>query len=206
MKTALVNKKQILENLHKVRAASMEEQKHYVKIIKKAIDEKNESKVKEEFWEGGWASILKVMEDCEFPPPPGHRKDFLHVEMNEELNRLKLQKIEDEEIRHATYFLNEIVEHTQRLRSMAMFYERVGSLHNAGGFFFDIWSLRSRVRVMLAEATEMGKGEDVKGFKEACDFFEETADFILREKIRGASTKEVLARIWTLMCDNEPLF
>ena len=201
MKTALINKKQILENLRKARAASMEEQKRYVEIINKAIAAKNESKVKEEFWEGGWPSILKVMEDCEFPPTPGLRKDFLHVDWNEELNHLKLQKIEDEEIQSVTYFLNEVVEHTQRLRSMAVFYERVGSLHNAGGFFFDVWSLRSKVRVMLAEATEIGKEEDVKGFKEVCDFLEMAADFILREKMREASTGEVIALMRDFMND-----
>lgn len=205
MKTALVNKKQILENLHKARAASIEEQNRYREIIKKAFDANNESTVREEFWEGGWASILKVMEDCEFPPLPGGRKDFLHVEMDGELNRLKLQKIEEEEIRYATCFLNEVVEHTQRLRSMAMFYERVGSLCNAGGFLFSIWCMRSRVWIMHAEAIEMGKEEEFKGFKELCDLFEEMADLTLREKIREANSEEIFAIVADFIRNNKPL-
>lgn len=52
---------------------------------------------------------------------PGQREKFLNITCDQTLTHIKLEKTRDKDIRFKTYFLNEGVELTQRIRSMAVF-------------------------------------------------------------------------------------
>ena len=71
----------------------------------------------------GWDGVSSAMQDECSPPCSQERKKYLDQNWDEIPTRLQLENIEDTDIRSHTYFLGEVVEHTQRIKSIAKFLE-----------------------------------------------------------------------------------
>ncbi len=136
------------------------------------------------FFAGGWVHLisvvtLKAMTDCKYQPKPGDRRHYLKVNWDEELSHFRLQKIKDKKIRITTYFTNQVIEHTQRLRSMAMFVERVGPLQGKGGMLYNLWSKNAALKIMLEESIEMGKEKESELIQQLCKANDNVAQLFL---------------------------
>lgn len=169
MKAKNTHKEIAINALKFAEEASLKEQEGYLKIIEKKRTNGLSRPHKPDL---SWQEVLILMKGCCYPPISGERKLFLNINFDEILSRIKLEGIKDVDIRHRTYFLNELMEHTQRIRSMAMFASRVGTVDGEGGIVFAIWSKRASLEIIHAEAIEMGKTEEAEsatGFIEAFD-------------------------------------
>jgi hypothetical protein len=176
----LVNKNQILQLLKRAREASIQEQDGYRKIFEMEREEPFEA-IKERVRTDGWKAILKIMKDCGFPPVNEDRKKHLGLEWDQTLNRIKLNKIRDKDIRSGTYFLNEFMEHTQRLRSMAIYIQAVGTMYGRWGVVFDYWASRQSLLILKDEALQMGMDEKVNILEQVVNAIDEIADIIFED-------------------------
>lgn len=76
---------------------------------------------------GGWSWLIEQMRDENYPPTHQDRKKLLDQDWDEIPSRLKLETIEDFDIRASTYFLGEVVEQTQRISAITRFREILGA-------------------------------------------------------------------------------
>lgn len=186
--------KSIIEALKRAELASLDEQDRYREIIED--DSKAQSPVmKDNFIEYGWDALNTAMADCCHPPISDERLRLLKVNYDQELNRIKLEQILDKDVRFTTHFLNEIVEHTQRLRSMAKFIERVGTLQGKAGLIFGFWCNWSSYQVLHAEALEMGKQDAAEGLLQLSEATAGLIDLFLKEDLGFGDLDTVLEAV-----------
>ncbi|NTV12825.1 MAG: hypothetical protein HGA96_02635 [Desulfobulbaceae bacterium] len=199
MATTTKATKDIVDYLKRAKAATEEEQDRYRVIIDNSMKPGAAKELNKQILAGGWKSILLTMQDCCHPPTHQERQKTLNIEWAQELKHTKLNKISDEDIRHRTYFLNETIEHTQRLRSMAMFIERIGPLKDFGELLFCFWGKRSSLMILQDEAVLMGKEAEAESARKLCKAIDGITDiFIDFEMTEGASqslTRERLNEI-----------
>lgn len=185
-------KAHILQILKKAEQKSLTEQDQYREVIDRSIGPEGSKDIHKQYLKGGWKQITKAMDDCTFPPKPGDRKQYLKVDWNEEINRIRLQKIKDEDIRCTTHFANEFFEHTQRLRSMALFVERIGTLQGRGGMLHFLWSKNSSLYIMKEEAVLMGKDEEAKMIQQICNANDAFAQLLFKIEWDEESIRNLL--------------
>lgn len=171
----------MLDYLERARKATMEEQDRYCEIIEKSLKLDANEGINQKILTGGWKAVLKVMQDCCYPPVHEERERFLNISWEQEPSRIKLEEISDKDIRYKAYFLNSTIEHTQRLRAMAMFVEGIGSLKGLGAILFRLWSHNSSLHIIYSEAVQMGKNAEAELIREWCSAIDKAADILLRE-------------------------
>lgn len=176
------SKKQVLDHLKKLREASGEEQDRYCEIIERRLKSDATEGVIQNKFHGGWKAVLKVMQNCTYPPEHGDRERYLKINRDQELNHAKLEGINDSSIRTATYFLNEMVEHTQRIRAMATFIEQVGPLEGREGTFFQLWAYISKLQIIFAEAVQMGKVQEAESIQQLITATDMSTDMLFGAK------------------------
>lgn len=152
----------LLVKLEKAKIASLKEQDQYCELIEKAVKSGSDGDIADKVKSGGPDALYKVMEGCSFPPDYEDRKKFLKIHDGRILIHTELDKIPDKGIRTRIFFLNDLIEHTQRLRSMAVFSEHVGPLRGPGQQLFHFWSKRSSLQIMHKEAIALGKDAEAK--------------------------------------------
>ena len=107
-----------------------------------------------------WKDILAAMRGEKCPPGSKERQELLGLSWDQAPIYRKLEKIEDREIRSDLFHYNQIAEHTQRIKSMATFYELVGAVNTNSNFLYGLWAMRS-IHVSLAEEAK-DIGDDKK--------------------------------------------
>lgn len=107
-----------------------------------AVSNVSDHDLRVELAELGGDGIAKVMENEHWPATHQDRKKHLQQSWDEIPSRIRIDKIQDEDIRHQTYFLNEVAEHRDRIRAMAVFSEAVGSRldHKLVYLIFHFWA------------------------------------------------------------------
>jgi len=115
----------------------------------------------------GWNGVSSAMQDECSPPCSQERKKYLDQNWNEIPTRLQLEKIEDTDIRIHTYFLGEVVEHTQRIRSIAKFLEVLNASPDDGfcNFLYNYWVKHNVCTQLANEQLEMGNEEKAAKMK-----------------------------------------
>lgn len=170
-------KEKMLNALKEATEATIQEQDVYRNII-----DKNEKTGLMDhhpgLCKGGWKEVLSVMGDCRFPPYDEERNRFLNLGHDQSLHYIKLQEIEDFDIRAMTYFLNRTIEQTQRLHAMAMFCKRLGHLRGRGNIFGG-WARRSAIGILKQEAEEMGMKAEAKTIGQILKSDDGIGDFFL---------------------------
>lgn len=71
----------------------------------------------------GGAGILEIMKDESNPPCSQDRQKILNQSWKEIPSRLRIDTIEDKDIGCQAYFLNEVAEHRDRIKEIAVFCE-----------------------------------------------------------------------------------
>lgn len=180
-------KEQILQYLKRAEEATIEEQDRYRAIIARTEDSEASEGLNQNILGGHLESISKIMQDCHYPPEYDERKRFLKISCEQEPNRIKLEKIRDEDIRYRTQLLNGMIEHTQRIRAMAMFAERVGSLKGLMAIVFKLWSESSSLQIIYSEAVQMGKDTEAQLILQECTAKAKVADLLLQKCLENST-------------------
>lgn len=149
-----VDKEATIQALKQADEAFLKEQDHYIEVIDR-VNKNTGVDESVDICGGCLDTFFATMNDCSYPPHPGDRESWLEIQHNETLPKLKLNKIVDNDIRMKTYFLNETAEHTQRIRAMAMFSERVGPIDGWLAPLFYFWCQWSALTIIFSEACEM---------------------------------------------------
>ncbi|MGW8159961.1 MAG: hypothetical protein ACWGKN_15955 [Desulfoprunum sp.] len=152
----------ILLALSNANEASQKEQDHYRQIIDRALQEGKEGDIAAKVKSSGVEALHRIMKDCVFPPDHEERKSFLDIGDGQTLVGLGLAEVNDMKIRTHLFFLNEVIEQTQRLSAMAKFSERVGPLKGPGAQVFHFWARWSSVRALQKEATKLGRSAEAE--------------------------------------------
>jgi hypothetical protein len=173
-------KEVILAGLIKACDATKEEQSRYREIIDRSTAEASDA-AKAKVSVEGWKAVLDMMQGCHYSPYHEDWKKHLGIEWDQTPNQKKLGQIRDIDIRGRTYFLNELVKHTQRVRSMAMFVERIGTLHGKWGGVFDYWAYRASLVIIQDEAKQMGMKERGKVLGRVINASDKIADIIFED-------------------------
>ncbi len=145
--------------LKRAEEASVKEQDIYREIIDKHRKKGNKGDIASDVQKGGVFRLHSVMRGCKCPPDVKDRRSLLNIEKNECYIDKELKKISDKRVRAGVYFLNEVIEHTQRIRSMAVFSERVGPLIGPGEELFSLWAKRTVADQLINEAKALKKKE-----------------------------------------------
>jgi hypothetical protein len=175
------SKKHVLDYLDRAKRATLDEQDFYREIIDKSEKSDFDEEKIQKLIAGGWDAVCKIMKDCSYPPDSDERKRFLKIGYDQDPNSIKLEKICDTDVRNKTFFLNLIIEHTQRIRSVAMFVERIGPLKGLGARLFSFWVMRTSVQAIHDEAVLMGMDDAVKATRQWCEATDKLADMVLRD-------------------------
>ena len=183
----------ILDCLKKAHDAVLKEQGRYRDIIDRAEEYKTSKATKEKLLSGRWKAFLEIMQDCSYPPDDEDRKKHLHLEPGQTLFYKKLDKINDKLIRSMTQYLNGVVEQTQRLRSMAMYLERIGNFDALELMPYYIWVMRATELSLYNEAVELGMDERAESAMQYINITDKAADLVLFDKCEGIEPgKEII--------------
>lgn len=155
----------VRQMLMKAREATEREQDGYRDIIHTSIKDRNEGELVEAVKSGGFKGLNKIMKGYRCPPTIEERKSFLNVDDGQLFVTTALKKIPDTGIRSYMYHLNEVIEHTQRLRAMARFSKCVSPLKGPGRQLFHFWTRKSIVEILLLEANKLGKIDEIEMLK-----------------------------------------
>ena len=150
------NKEQAIELLKEAKGRTLEEQDHFRSIVDESMKQEGVNLDKPNLVEGGSEELIEKMKDCVYPPDDDERSGLLNLDWNQTLQQLKLNEIKDKDVRGYVYHLNRTLEHTQRIRAMAMFSERICTLDNDGKRLFKSWAKYSSCEILYQEAVEMG--------------------------------------------------
>ena len=144
-----------------------------------AVIEVSDDKVNAKLVELGGAGILEIMKDERHPPSSQERQDILNQSWEEIPSRIRIDTIEDKDIGCQTYFLNEVAEHRDRIKAIAVFCEAlcINRDNKHAGLVFRFWTQYS-VYHLLAEE-QKGVSEEVhklmcemaQAMKEVIDIF-----------------------------------
>lgn len=156
MITVKQNKQETIELLKAAIAKRIEEQDYYRHIIEESIKHGGATEGRLCLVEGGSDELIDKMKDCVFPPCDGERKDVLKLQWDQTLQHQKLSRIKDKDVRGCASHLHRITEHTQRIRSMAVFSDRICPLDEDSGRLFGSWARYISYRVLLQEAIDLG--------------------------------------------------
>ena len=106
----------------------------------------------------GWKGIRRLMEGEYSPATHQDREKIRGLSWEDEPFRVRLSQIEDERVRVNLYFLNEIIEQHQRIRSIARFLEVVGAHPESRGAnrAFAWWKRHSVYEQLAHEAADDG--------------------------------------------------
>ena len=176
------SKNVVLRYLASAYEGTLKEQDHYRELFNQSMDNETSDTIKAKISEEGWKAVLEIMQDCYYPPENDERGKFLKISHDQELNHLKLEKIADKQIRHKTYFFNELMEQTQRIKAMAMFCKRIGKLDGRGAMVFNFWMMRSSMQIIHEEAVEMGLEDRAISTQQVIDATDKMADLIISEE------------------------
>jgi len=171
----------ILDCLNRAANAILEEQELYHKVVERAEEYITDDKVKQKLLSGGWKAVLDIMADCSCPPDDDEREKHLMLSKDKFLHNVKLAEIRDGLVRGMAGYLTGIAEHTQRMRSMAMFVERIGTLHGKWGGVFDYWAYRASLVIIQDEAKQMGMKERGKVLGRVINASDKIADIIFED-------------------------
>ncbi len=193
------SKKRVLECLKRADESAAREQDRYLEIVASRRESVADEKVKAKLVSGGSKVLQRIMQDCFYPPNHQERMEFLRVDWDQEVNRIKLEeKISDFDVRARTFFLNETMEQAQRFRAMAMFSERAGGLRCIVGKIFYIWAQWSLACILYAEAVEIGKDREAQAILAYYKTMEGLIDFYIDKWGEGttlAEFQEVIAKV-----------
>ena len=108
-----------------------------------------------------WKGLSDAMAGESYPPTWEDRKEHLNQERKEFPMQIKISTIEDKDIRFHTHFLNEVVEHSHRIRSMANFCEILGASPKDSKvcFLFSLWVDHNICTQLSNEQLEVGHAE-----------------------------------------------
>ena len=176
------SKNVVLRYLASAYEGTLKEQDHYRELFNQSMDNETSDTIKAKISEEGWKAVLEIMQDCYYPPENDERGKFLKISHDQELNHLILEKIADKQIRHKTYFFNELMEQTQRIKAMAMFCKRIGKLDGRGEMVFNFWMKRSSMQIIHEEAVEMGLEDRAISTQQVIDATDKMADLIISEE------------------------
>jgi len=100
----------------------------------------------------GGEGIAEIMKNECYPPTWQNREKHLQQTWEEIPSKLKIDRIQDKDIGFKTHMLNEIVEHTARIRAGTVFCEAIGTKkgNKCAGLIFHFWVEHS-VLTQLAE-------------------------------------------------------
>ncbi len=130
----------------------------------------------------GWEGIAKAMVDERSPPCQQDRLKYLGRELDEAPSRIQLDQIEDEDIRHHTYFLGEVADHCERIKASAKFLENLNASPDDryAGLLFSFWYEHSVVSQLAAEQKEAGNHDNEQAMREIAKSTEELFDITVK--------------------------
>jgi len=146
------------------------------------IEVVSEDKVIENLAKLGWEDIAEIMKNERYPACCQDRTELLDQQWDEIPPRIRIEQIEDKDIRCQTYFLNEVAEQRDRIRAMAVFFETIGVSHNSRSsstIIFNLWTRRSIYLQLSNELVGLNE-EESNSMRSLAEAMEEVIDILAR--------------------------
>ena len=176
-------KEQIIHALDLAYEKVLAEQDVYRDSIEAVIGV-SDDEVNAKLVELGGAGILEIMKDERNPPCSQERQDILNQSWDEVPSRIRIDTIEDKDIRSQTYFLNEVAEHRDRIKAIAVFCEAlcINRDNKHAGLVFRFWTQYSVYHLLaeeqkgVSEEVHISMCEMAQAMKEVIDIFAKSSE------------------------------
>lgn len=116
----------------------------------------------------GWKGVNEAMSGECYPACDQDRLEYLNQHCDDDLFYIKVCQIDDEDIRHRTYFLRDVVEHCNRIKSMAKFLEvlEASPTDHYANLLYGYWKRHNILTQLAKERCGVGDKEQEKQMKQ----------------------------------------
>lgn len=146
------NNKLVIDAINSTKDKLLDEQNTYRAILEKPSNDGPSAE--STFFSISWGLFLERMKDYNFPPDEEALKKYLRNPQNFKIDTInRIKQIEDVDMQHDIYFLDQINEHTKSLKVLAELHYQFGALEHYTQIALH-WIRYSQCEMILQEVTD----------------------------------------------------